>query len=200
MQCENSWSTTPVYQPLTYTNQAIWFDRSIIDDHLNGFSPLCISWCLLRPDLKVNACLLHMKHSSSTIEIFWEPSSQVPLLFPCLLISLKIIKILQKYNLNISMSAIMLFYFRCYNTLIIFGGHISTALSLFHSSCSAVAVRKAKGCGSSLCSTGAFNTYVLSGVKYQFKSVTFSSILLKIEDYILRSNIQCEISFFLDFI
>ena len=95
-------------------------------------------------------------------EIFWEPSSQVPLLFPCLLISLKIIKILQKYNLNISMSAIMLFYFRCYNTLIIFGGHISTALSLFHSSCSAVAVRKAKGCGSSLCSTGAFNTYVLS--------------------------------------
>ena len=92
------------------------------------------------------------------------------------------------------MSAIMLFYFRCYNTLIIFGGHISTALSLVHSSCSAVAVRKAKGCGSSLCSTGAFNTYVLSGVKYQFKSVTFSSFFLKIEDYILRRNIQCEIS------
>ena len=40
-----SWCTTPVYQPLTYTNRVIWFDRSIIDDHLNGFSPLCISWC-----------------------------------------------------------------------------------------------------------------------------------------------------------
>ena len=77
------------------------------------------------------------------------------------------------------------------------GGHISTAVTwevslVFSSRSTAPLSRKAKCCGSSLCSTGAFNTYVLLGVKYQFKSVTFSSFFLKIEDYILRRNIHVD--------
>ena len=64
------------------------------------------------------------------------------------------------------------------------GGHISTAVTwevslVFSSRSTAPLSRKAKCCGSSLCSTGAFNTYVLLGVKYQFKSVTFSLWLIK---------------------